>query len=131
MKAAWGCAALALLSACDRGGDGGPRDPRAAMRRWARCSFDGAGDEPDAARLEAAMRLALRVERERFALRAGRCEESLRVSGAVPPCLSPLRERWSHMLTIAQRPVVDPIDLDVSVRRVGRAWGESLARCPR
>lgn len=120
---------LALSVACRREVDAGARTPREALTEFVRCTYDRLDARATAAQIEAATRLALRRERAAFAVRAGRCEDALRVGGAVPSCLAPLRMRWGAMLPVAQRPGVDAIDLDVAVRRVGEAY--SLAqRCP-
>jgi hypothetical protein len=121
----------ALLAGCGRESPTeGPGSPREALAEFARCVFDGVSPDASPARVEAATRLALRTNRGDFAVRAGRCEDALRVRGEVPACLASLRTRWSGMLPVIQRPGVDAIDLDVAVRRVGEAW--TLAqRCPR
>lgn len=121
----------ALLLGCRRDPAAeGPATPREALAEFARCVFDGVSPDASPARLEAATRLALRANRGDFAVRAGRCEDALRVRGEVPACLAPLRTRWSGMLPVIQRPGVDAIDLDVAVRRVGEAWTVAQ-RCPR
>ncbi|MFO0627223.1 MAG: hypothetical protein U0325_16560 [Polyangiales bacterium] len=123
-------ALAALLAGCRQDPPAeGPTTPREALAEFARCVFDGVPADASPARVEAATRLALRVNRGEFAVRAGRCEDALRVRGGAPACLAPLRARWSGMLPVIQRPGVDAIDLDVAVRRVGEAW--TLAqRCP-
>jgi hypothetical protein len=131
VRGAWVLAAGAL-AACDgeRTRDEGPRSPRDAMAQWARCAFDGVGEGPTPEQVEGAMRLALRRERARWVVRAGRCEDALTVRGETPACLRGLRARWSAMLPVAQRGVDDAIDTDVAVRRVGEAWSAAQRGCP-
>ncbi len=123
-------ATAALLAACRRDSAlDGPATAREASAEFIRCAFDRVPASASAAQVEAATRLALRRERAEFVVRAGRCEDALRVRDAVPACLATLRARWGALLPVAQRPGVDAIDLDVAVRRVGDAW--TLARaCP-
>lgn len=123
---------LAALAGCDPGGAryDGPRSAREAMAQWARCSFDGVGEGPTAAQLEGAMRLALRRDRARWVVRAGRCEDALTVRSETAACLRGLRARWSQMLPVAQRGVDDAIETDVAVRRVGEAWIAAQRECP-
>jgi hypothetical protein len=124
--------AAAALAGCEPGAarDDGPRSAREAMAQWARCAFDGVGDGPTAAQLEGAMRQALRRERARWVVRAGRCEDALTVRSETPACLRGLRARWSQMLPVAQRGVDDAIETDVAVRRVGEAWIAAQRECP-
>lgn len=103
------------------------RTPAEARAEFVRCVFDDVPADAPPARLEAALRLALRQRRAELAVRAGRCEDALRVGEGTPACLAPLRARWGEMLPVAQRPEVDPIALDVAVRRVGEAWRAALA----
>jgi hypothetical protein len=121
-----------VLAGCERGGaqDDGPRSPREAMAQWARCALDGVGDGPTAGQLEGTMRLALRRDRARWVVRAGRCEDVLSVHGETPACLRGLRARWSQMLPVAQRGIDDAIETDVAVRRVGEAWSAAQRGCP-
>jgi hypothetical protein len=122
---------LGVAAACSRGaaGDDGPRGAPEAMAQWARCAFDGVGEGPTPEQLEGAMRLALRRDRGRWVVRAGRCEDALTVRGETPACLRPLRARWSAMLPVAQRSVDDAIEMDVAVRRVGEAWSAAQRAC--
>lgn len=119
--------AAVLATACQRGAsDDGPVSAPEALAEFSRCALNELPADAPPARIEAALRLALRRERGDFVVRGGRCEDALRVRGEVPTCLAPLRGRWAELLPVAQRPGVDAIDLDVAVRRVGEAW--SLAR---
>lgn len=115
-------ALLLALLACRREAPESARSPAEARAEFARCVFDDVPADAPPARVEAAVRLALRRERAQFAVRAGRCEDALRVGDATPACLAPLRARWGALLPVAQRPEVDAIALDVAVRRVGEAW---------
>lgn len=125
-----GALLIAALSGCPREArDDGPRSAPEALAEFARCAMNAVPASAPPARVEAAVRLALRRERRDFVVRGGRCEDALRVRGEVPACLSPLRRRWAELLPVAQRPGVDAIDLDVAVRRVGDAWALA-ARCP-
>jgi hypothetical protein len=122
--------ALALGLGCGRGAaPESARSPREALGELARCAFDGVQGDAPVARVEAALRLEVRRRRAEFAVRAGRCEDALRVGAATPPCLAPLRARWAELLPVAQRSAPDAIDLDVAVRRVGEAWRVAQA-CP-
>lgn len=105
-------------------------DARGAMTELARCTLDGVEGTPDTARLEAAMRRALRGDRGRFAVRAGRCIDALSPSTGDRACLAGLRGRWDEMLPVIQRAAPDAIDDDLAVRRVGDAWTDALRRCP-
>ena len=127
---AWVLAAGAL-AACERGAarDDGPGGAREAMAQWARCSLDGVGEGPTAEQLEGAMRLALRRDRARWVVRAGRCEDALTVRAETPACLRGLRARWTQMLPVVQRGVDDAIETDVAVRRVGEAWSAAQRDC--
>ena len=131
MRYAW-VLLLPGLAGCEPGAprDEGPRSPREAMAQWARCAFDGVGEGPTAAQLEGAMRVALRRDRARWVVRAGRCEDALTVRSETPACLRGLRSRWSQMLPVAQRGVDDAIETDVAVRRVGEAWIAAQRECP-
>jgi hypothetical protein len=62
--------------------------------------------------------------------RGGRCEDALRVGTVTPACLAPLKARWGRFLTVAQRPGVDPIDLDIALRRVGESYQHARRDCP-
>lgn len=127
MSRAW----WALCVACGcRAATSPAVDARGAMTELARCTLDGVEGTPDAARLEASMRRALRADRGRFAVRAGRCVDALSPEGASRACLAPLRARWEQMLPVVQRAAPDAIDDDLAVRRVGDAWTEALRRCP-
>ena len=76
------------------------------------------------------MRQALRRDRAAWVVRAGHCEASLAVRGVTPTCVRALRDRWSEMLPVVQRPGDDPIATDVAVRRVGEAWTAAKVGCP-
>jgi hypothetical protein len=76
------------------------------------------------------MRQSLRLDRERFAARAGTCESALETEGGRHACLARLRARWAAMLTTVQRPSPDAIDHDVAVRRVSEAYTEAMRTCP-
>ncbi len=119
-----------LLAACERDEPRPVRAPREAVRQLLRCALDGVGEEPAAARVEGAMRVELRRDRERFAARAGTCETALETEGGRHPCVARLRERWARMLTVVQRPAADAIDQDVAIRRIGEAYTEASRSCP-
>lgn len=121
--------ACAVLGCREPEGEG-PADARGAMSQWSRCAFDGLGGAPGPGEVEGAMRRALRSDRARWVVRAGRCEDLLAVRGRTPACLEGLRARWAAMLPVAQRATEDAIELDVAVRRVGEAWRAARAGCP-
>ncbi len=125
-------AMVVALGGC-RCGDGGPGtagSAREAMQTLVQCAFNDVPVDATADHVEAAIRRALHTERERFAGRAGRCEESLTVGEATPPCLARVRREWATMLPVAESPTPDPIAVDRAVRHVGDAWTEARARCP-
>jgi hypothetical protein len=109
-----------------------PSAPSAALTieratdEMARCAFD----DPSAmlapngqAALEAAIRRALRDDRYRFSVRAGRCasaiDEGLR---ARDPRGRTLAEAWDALLPLAQAQSPEDIALERAIRRVGVAW---------
>ena len=108
----------------------GPATPREALQQWVRCSVDGVGADATPSQLEAAVRQGLRRSPEALLGRGGRCEDALRVGTVTPACLVPLKARWGRFLTVAQRPGVDPIDLDIALRHVGESYQHARRGCP-
>ncbi len=124
------CVIALALAACERDEPRPVRDPREALRQLVRCSLDRVSAAPPASQLEGSMRQSLRLDRERFAARAGTCESALETEGGRHACLDRLRTRWAEMLTTVQRPSPDAIDHDVAVRRISEAYTEAMRACP-
>jgi hypothetical protein len=132
----WLCALLAIaaLARCERAS---PPEHSLTFERaaseLARCAFDEPSaffSSAGARALESALRRAMREDRYRFAVRAGRC------SSALPeplrqrdPRASALFEAWESMLPLAQSSRLDEIALERAIRRVGVAW-QPIARDP-
>lgn len=130
MRGAARCLFALALAACERDEPRPVRAPREALGQLVRCSLDRVSTTPSASQLEGAMRQSLRLDRERFAARAGTCESALETEGGRHACLARLRARWAAMLTTVQRPSPDAIDHDVAVRRVSEAYTEAMRTCP-
>jgi hypothetical protein len=125
-------AAVFAMIQCNRAAPVAPQATTVsgAVSDLARCAFDEPtpllSDRPQA-RLEGALRRALRNDRYAFSVRAGRCasavSEPLRASDARARALG---EAWDGLLPLAQSPRPDDILLEQSIRRIGRAWNEAL-----
>ena len=117
---------------CNRAAPVAPQATTAsgAVSDLARCAFDDPAPllaQRPQARLEGALRRALRDDRYAFSVRAGRCasavSEPLRASD---PRARALSEAWEALLPLAQSPRPDDILLEQSIRRISRAWNEAL-----
>lgn len=117
-------AMLTTLFACRRDAPSeAPRTREAALRQLALCTFDGLGPEPDAMRVEAAIRQALRRDRMAFAERAGQCESAISDELRThDPAMRTLDEAWSALRSAAQTNPADQIALERAVRHIGNAW---------
>lgn len=103
-----------------------PRSIESAAREFAQCAFDQ-GDALFApngsSAIEGSIRRALRADRDRFAVRAGRCASALDPAlREREPRARALFDAWEAMLPLVQSPQPEEIAIDRAIRRVGLAW---------
>lgn len=123
---------VCALGACRPRVESAPRSFDQSVEELVRCVFD----DPSAmlaphgqAALEASIRRALREDRYRFSIRAGRCggalDERLRTSD---PRARALGDAWDALLPLAQAQAPDDIALERAIRRIGVAFRGARGR---
>ena len=97
-----------------------------AAREFAQCAFDQSDAlfaPSGSSAIEGSIRRELRADRDRFAVRAGRCSSALDPSlREREPRARALFEAWEAMLPLVQSPQPEDIAIDRAIRRVGLAW---------
>lgn len=117
---------ILILCACRPAAPPAQRSLSAAAREFAQCAFDQG--EPlfapnGSSAIEGAIRRELRADRDRFAVRAGRCSSALDPSlREREPRARALFDAWEAMLPLVQSPQPEDIAIDRAIRRVGLAW---------
>lgn len=132
MRALLATLSIVALFACRSNTSSAPKSFDQSVDELARCAFD----EPSAmlapngqAAIESAIRRAIREDRYRFAVRAGRCsgalDETMRTND---PRARALGDAWDALLPLAQAPSPEDITLERAIRRIGVAWRAARPR---